>query len=121
MNENCALLPVQLSGRCIRALANYAPRRQNVQYPRERCAAVLVALFVGRKGDLYVLLSRYATHTGQDQASHQLTSFRRASTLRTYRGDTALPGGKVDEKDKNAEETAVSVLRRHQDHVSSLA
>ena len=48
----------QFPDRCIRALANYTPRQQNVKYPRERCAAVLVALFVGRKGDLYVLLSR---------------------------------------------------------------
>jgi hypothetical protein len=61
MDEKCASLPAQLLGRCIRVLANYAPRRRNVQYPRERCAAVLVALFVGRKGDLYVLLSRYVT------------------------------------------------------------
>lgn len=50
--------------RCIRALANYTPRRQHVKYPREKSAAVLVALFVGRKGDLYVLLSRCAS---QDQ------------------------------------------------------
>jgi len=78
----------QESRRCIRALANYTSRRQKVKYPRERRAAVLVALFVGRKGDLYVLLSR------------------RASTLRTYAGDTALPGGKADEKDRGPEETA---------------
>ena len=48
----------QFPNRCIRALASYTPGRQHVKYPRERRAAVLVALFVGRKGDLYVLLSR---------------------------------------------------------------
>ncbi|KAF9647828.1 hypothetical protein BDM02DRAFT_3097512 [Thelephora ganbajun] len=90
LRKHVSQIPVlkQESRRCIRALANYTPRRKNIKYPRERCAAVLVALFVGRKGDLYVLLSK------------------RASTLRTYAGDTALPGGKVDKRDRNAEETA---------------
>ena len=32
--------------------------------------------------------------------------------MRTYAGDTSLPGGKVDKKDSNAEETAVSVLNK---------
>lgn len=32
---------------------------------------------------------------------------RRASTLRTYAGDTSLPGGKVDPEDKTIEDTAV--------------
>ncbi|EEB94852.1 hypothetical protein MPER_06271 [Moniliophthora perniciosa FA553] len=44
--------------------------------PRSRCAAVLVALFVARKGDLYVLLSR------------------------TYAGDTSLPVGEVEPYDR---------------------
>ncbi|EIM88046.1 uncharacterized protein STEHIDRAFT_55559 [Stereum hirsutum FP-91666 SS1] len=57
-------------------------------YPRSQCAAVLVALFVGRMGDLYVLLSR------------------RAETLRSYAGDTALPGGKVEPDDRTIEDTA---------------
>ncbi|KAE9387748.1 hypothetical protein BT96DRAFT_796907, partial [Gymnopus androsaceus JB14] len=51
-------------------------------FPSSRRAAVLVALFVGRKGDLYVLLSK------------------RASTLRSFAGDTSLPGGKMDPEDK---------------------
>jgi len=77
------------SKRCIQSLASYHPtRRQPPEYPREKSAAVLVALFVGRMGDLYVLLSR------------------RASTLRSYAGDTSLPGGKVDPEDKTMEDTA---------------
>lgn len=60
--------------RCIRALANYTPRRRNVKYPRERHAAVLVALFVGREGDLYVLLSRCATHRAR--SSHLVTTIQ---------------------------------------------
>lgn len=48
-------------------------------------------LFVGRKGDLYVLLS---TRSGE---------------LRTYAHDTALPGGKYEEGDEDEEGTAVGV------------
>jgi peroxisomal coenzyme A diphosphatase NUDT7 len=44
--------------RCIRNLANYHPPKVRMKFPRSRCAAVLVALFVGRLGDLYVLLCR---------------------------------------------------------------
>ena len=32
---------------------------------------------------------------------------RRAKTLSSYAGDTALPGGKIDDDDKTVEETAV--------------
>ena len=32
---------------------------------------------------------------------------RRSSTLRTYAGDTSLPGGKVDPSDETLEDTAV--------------
>ena len=32
---------------------------------------------------------------------------RRAKTLSSYAGDTALPGGKIDDADKTVEETAV--------------
>jgi hypothetical protein len=32
---------------------------------------------------------------------------RRSATLRTYAGDTSLPGGKVDPEDKSIEDTAV--------------
>ncbi|KAL7417301.1 NUDIX hydrolase domain-like protein [Mrakia frigida] len=51
-------------------------------------AGVLVALFEGRHGDLYVLLSR------------------RSKELRTYQGDTALPGGKMEAEDPDIENTA---------------
>ncbi|KDQ63951.1 hypothetical protein JAAARDRAFT_682725, partial [Jaapia argillacea MUCL 33604] len=73
---------------CLRNLAAYRPPRTKLRFPRSRCAAVLVALFVGRMGDLCVLLSR------------------RSSTLRTYAGDTSLPGGKVDPEDRTIEDTA---------------
>ncbi|GBE80199.1 Peroxisomal coenzyme A diphosphatase 1, peroxisomal [Sparassis crispa] len=76
------------SKQCIQNLLNYQPPKIRLQIPRSRCAAVLVALFVGRTGDLYVLLSR------------------RASTLRTYAGDTSLPGGKWDAQDHSIEWTA---------------
>jgi hypothetical protein len=33
--------------------------------------------------------------------------YRRSATLRTYAGDTSLPGGKWDPEDRNPEETAV--------------
>lgn len=36
-------------------------------------------------------------------------SNRRSATLRTYAGDTALPGGKVEPQDKTFEDTAVSL------------
>ncbi|KAF8606044.1 hypothetical protein BDV93DRAFT_490218 [Ceratobasidium sp. AG-I] len=58
------------------------------RFPRSRQAAVLVALFVGRLGDIYVLLSR------------------RSLTLRAYGGDTSLPGGKMEPKDRSIEDTA---------------
>ncbi|KAI0065964.1 hypothetical protein BV25DRAFT_1880011 [Artomyces pyxidatus] len=75
------------SKQCLRNLASYRTPRAP-PYPRAQCAAVLVALFVGRMGDLYVLLSR------------------RSETLRAYAGDTALPGGKVDPEDRTIEDTA---------------
>ncbi|KIY68412.1 hypothetical protein CYLTODRAFT_421634 [Cylindrobasidium torrendii FP15055 ss-10] len=74
---------------CLFNLASYRTKaKPRLKFPRSRCAAVLVALFVGRSGELYVLLSR------------------RAATLRTYAGDTALPGGKVDPTDRTFEDTA---------------
>ncbi|KZT70259.1 hypothetical protein DAEQUDRAFT_214953 [Daedalea quercina L-15889] len=76
------------SKQCLQNLLNYRPPKPRVKYPKSRSAAVLVALFVGRHGDLYVLLSR------------------RASTLRTYAGDTSLPGGKWEPRDRNIEQTA---------------
>ena len=47
--------------RCLHRLASYRPPKSVVQVPSSRRAAVLVALFVGRTGDLYVLLSRYVS------------------------------------------------------------
>lgn len=38
----------------------------------------------------------------------QVSPSRRSLTLRTYAGDTSLPGGKVDPEDKTLEDTAVS-------------
>ncbi|KAG8855850.1 hypothetical protein FRB96_006672 [Tulasnella sp. 330] len=77
---------------CLKHLAAYTTRTRNPyashQYPLARSAAVLVALFVGRWGDLYVLLSR------------------RSDDLRSYAGDTSLPGGKRDPEDKSPEDTA---------------
>ncbi|RDB20080.1 Nudix hydrolase 15, mitochondrial [Hypsizygus marmoreus] len=78
----------QQSKDCLRNLVSYRCWKAPVSVPRTRSAAVLVALFVGRMGDLYVLLSR------------------RSSTLRTYAGDTSLPGGKVDPEDLTIEDTA---------------
>ncbi|KIM77283.1 hypothetical protein PILCRDRAFT_24230, partial [Piloderma croceum F 1598] len=80
--------PKQETKRCIRNLANYHPPKVRMKFPRSRCAAVLVALFVGRLGDLYVLLCS------------------RSTSLRTYAGDTSLPGGKVDPEDRTIEDTA---------------
>ncbi|KAJ7193660.1 NUDIX hydrolase domain-like protein [Mycena pura] len=76
------------SKRSLRNLAAYRPPPLPCPLPRSRSAAVLVALFVGRRGDLYVLLNR------------------RSATLRSYAGDTSLPGGKVEPKDRTIEDTA---------------
>jgi len=73
---------------CLRNLSTHRTKRPVPPYPRAHCAAVLVALFVGRAGDIYVLLSQ------------------RAKTLSSYAGDTALPGGRIDDEDKTIEDTA---------------
>ncbi|KAI0002901.1 NUDIX hydrolase domain-like protein, partial [Russula compacta] len=73
---------------CLRNLSTHRTKRPAPPYPRAHSAAVLVALFVGRAGDLYVLLSQ------------------RAKTLNSYAGDTALPGGRIDDEDKTIEDTA---------------
>ncbi|KAF5369693.1 hypothetical protein D9615_010148 [Tricholomella constricta] len=78
----------QQSKQCLRNLVSYQCPNYKIPFPRGRSAAVLVALFVGRMGDLYVLLSR------------------RSATLRTYAGDTSLPGGKADPEDATVEDTA---------------
>lgn len=76
------------SRQCIQNLLAYRALRTNARFPRSQSAAVLVPLFVGRVGDVYVILSR------------------RSSALRDYAGDTALPGGKVDPRDVTVEDTA---------------
>ncbi|CCM07088.1 uncharacterized protein FIBRA_09414 [Fibroporia radiculosa] len=68
--------------RCLQNLLMYQQAEQQMALPKSRCAAVLVALFVGRMGDL------------------------RAPTLRTFAGDTSLPGGKWEPQDRNMEGTA---------------
>ncbi|KAF8629541.1 hypothetical protein AX15_003392 [Amanita polypyramis BW_CC] len=87
---NQARIPTltQQSKECLRNLASYRAPKPQIPFPRSRCAAVLVALFVGRAGDVYVLLNR------------------RSTTLRSYAGDTSLPGGKVEEGDRLIEDTA---------------
>ncbi|KAF8589602.1 hypothetical protein K439DRAFT_1404832 [Ramaria rubella] len=74
---------------CLRNLSAYKCPKPRGRLPRSRSAAVLVALFVGRGGDLYVLLSR------------------RSDELRSYPGDTSLPGGKLEHKDRSRENAAV--------------
>ncbi|KZT43786.1 hypothetical protein SISSUDRAFT_1039682 [Sistotremastrum suecicum HHB10207 ss-3] len=88
LNIDSSITLKESSKICLRNLAAHKPRFANRRYPRKRCAAVLVALFVGRMGDLYVILSS------------------RAKTLRTYAGDTSLPGGKWEEGDEDMEDTA---------------
>ncbi|KIM28841.1 hypothetical protein M408DRAFT_69090 [Serendipita vermifera MAFF 305830] len=77
------------SRECLKRLARYeCPSLP--PYPKSQAAAVLVGLFVGRWGDIYVLLSR------------------RSATLSSYAGDTALPGGRWDKTDASLEDTAAS-------------
>ncbi|PLW23168.1 hypothetical protein PCANC_12139 [Puccinia coronata f. sp. avenae] len=57
-------------------------------FPRKRRAAVMVGLFASRHGHLNVLLTR------------------RSKTMRTYAGETALPGGKMEPQDLTLEHTA---------------
>ncbi|PWZ03335.1 hypothetical protein BCV70DRAFT_15389 [Testicularia cyperi] len=56
--------------------------------PAYRRAAVLLGLFAGRNGELYVVLSK------------------RSSRLRSHGGDTAIPGGRFEPTDPNLEYTA---------------
>ncbi|KAI9569235.1 hypothetical protein HD554DRAFT_594098 [Boletus coccyginus] len=73
---------------CIAKLLHYRAVRTQARFPRGQSAAVLVPLFVGRSGDLYVLLSR------------------RSDVLNAFAGDTALPGGKIDAQDVTVEDAA---------------
>lgn len=58
--------------------------------PAYRRAAVLLGLFPGRNGELYVILSQ------------------RATAMRSHGGDTAIPGGRFEANDADLEATAVS-------------
>ncbi|BGO92062.1 hypothetical protein NBRC10512_000793 [Rhodotorula toruloides] len=74
--------------KAISNLARYKPPPDPYPFPEGR-SAVLVCLFGSRSGDnLNVLLST------------------RSQTLRTYPGQVALPGGKMDDTDINLEATA---------------
>ncbi|EGG08067.1 uncharacterized protein MELLADRAFT_105357 [Melampsora larici-populina 98AG31] len=57
-------------------------------FPMKRRAAVMVGLFASRNGHLNVLLTK------------------RSPTMRTYAGQTALPGGKMEIDDVDLEHTA---------------
>ncbi|PSS34043.1 hypothetical protein PHLCEN_2v1947 [Hermanssonia centrifuga] len=88
------LTPAMLSGlseasrRCIeRLLAHQAEGANSLDIPKSRHAAVLILLYE-KSGGLKVLLTT------------------RSKTLRTHPGQTALPGGKMDETDQDAFETA---------------
>jgi hypothetical protein len=63
------LLLTKTETRCLKNLASYRPKKSKFPFPREKSAAVLVALFVGRLGDLYVLLNRYVGLRAEDSAT----------------------------------------------------
>lgn len=84
-----------LSSHSIHALQNlsrYRPRPGSepcpAAVPAYRRAAVLLGLFAGRNGELYVILSK------------------RSSRLRSHGGDTAIPGGRFEPTDRDLEFTA---------------
>ncbi|KAF8705453.1 Rhomboid family, partial [Rhizoctonia solani] len=83
---------------------SYPPPGQTKRFPRSRQAAVLVALFVGRLGDIYVLLSRQVLSLSICGLLSR--SFSRSLGLRTYGGDTSLPGGRMEPNDRSIEDTA---------------
>ena len=76
----------------LRNLTKHKPAKESEPCPESvpayRRAAVLLCLFPGRNGDLYVILSQ------------------RSSTLRSQGGDTALPGGRFEATDADLEATA---------------
>ncbi|QRW17114.1 NUDIX family hydrolase [Rhizoctonia solani] len=83
---------------------SYPPPGQTKRFPRSRQAAVLVALFVGRLGDIYILLSRQVLSLSICGLLSR--SFSRSLGLRTYGGDTSLPGGRMEPNDRSIEDTA---------------
>jgi coenzyme A diphosphatase NUDT7 len=94
------LLPLKPESlQCLHRLSEYVPTRiattateagrsRGRRFPKKRSAAVAIVIFVGRLGDLYVLLST------------------RAGNMRSYASDTALPGGKYEDGDEDMEGTA---------------
>ncbi|ORY30329.1 NUDIX hydrolase domain-like protein [Naematelia encephala] len=83
------LLPLKPESlQCLHRFMEYERSPPVGRIPKRRSAAVAVILFVGRLGDLYVLLST------------------RAGNMRSYAHDTALPGGKYEEGDEDEEGTA---------------
>ncbi|PWN41807.1 hypothetical protein IE81DRAFT_347995 [Ceraceosorus guamensis] len=88
--------PPELSALKVEALAAINRLRRHVPEPEPcpgdipayRRAAVLLGLFGGRHGDLHAVLSH------------------RAVALRSHGGDTAIPGGRFEAKDKDLEATA---------------
>lgn len=74
---------------------------------------MLVPLFVGRLGDVYVLLSRCVlVRVFVCMGTSSRIWGRRSDALRAFAGDTALPGGRVDVLDETIEDAAVSLLFR---------
>ncbi|CAK9786887.1 hypothetical protein CC85DRAFT_289453 [Cutaneotrichosporon oleaginosum] len=83
------LLPLKPDSlQCLHRFMQYERKVPPHPVPKKRKASVAIILFVGRKGDLYVILTT------------------RSGDLRTYAYDTALPGGKWEEGDKDEEWTA---------------
>ncbi|BEJ14715.1 hypothetical protein CspHIS471_0404820 [Cutaneotrichosporon sp. HIS471] len=83
------LLPLKPDSlQCLHRFMQYERRIPPHPVPQKRKASVAIILFVGRKGDLYVILTT------------------RSGDLRTYAHDTALPGGKWEEGDLDEEWTA---------------
>jgi coenzyme A diphosphatase NUDT7 len=78
----------------LRSLSRYKPAANSEPCPEAvpayRRAAVLLGLFPGRNGQLYVILSQ------------------RSSAMRSHGGDTAIPGGRFEANDADLEATAVS-------------
>lgn len=74
---------------CYISFAEQNFEQLSLDYAKTRQAAVLVLLYEKPEGELRVLLTT------------------RAKTLRTHPGQTALPGGRMDETDVSIVETAV--------------
>ncbi|KAG0148374.1 hypothetical protein CROQUDRAFT_41474 [Cronartium quercuum f. sp. fusiforme G11] len=86
------LIPAEFTGlsrTSITALQRLLKHRpQPDKFPLKRRAAVMIGLFTSRHGHLNVLLTK------------------RSSTMRSYAGQTALPGGKMETSDPDLEYTS---------------